>query len=80
MPEEAPELIFESGCQWIGTFIKIAHHRHRRISFHLPTYVAVNCLAPDPAVPGLSVPFSSTTQRSKPHAAVPLRGSVKAHR
>jgi hypothetical protein len=45
-------LIFDAGCQWVGTFIKHAHHGHRSISFHIATHIVVNCLPPNPAMPG----------------------------
>jgi hypothetical protein len=53
MTETIPyELIFDAGCQWLGTFVKRARHGYRGISFHLATHVVVNCLPPDPACAG----------------------------
>jgi hypothetical protein len=45
-------LVFDAGCQWIGTFVKRAHQGYRSISFHLATHVVVNCLPPNSAMPG----------------------------
>src|SRR4051794_15440320 len=47
-----PPLVFDAGCQWIGTFVKRAHQGYRSISFHLATHVVVNCLPPNSAMPG----------------------------
>jgi|UPI0004834326 hypothetical protein len=49
---DAADLIFENGCQWVGTFVKRASHRHRGVSFHLATHIVVNCLSPNPERPG----------------------------
>jgi len=49
---DAAALTFDTGCQWTGTFVKRAQHGHRDISFHLATYIVVNCLPPNPAMPG----------------------------
>ena len=49
---DAAALTFDTGCQWTGTFVKQAQQGHRGISFHLATNIMVNCLPPNPAMPG----------------------------